>query len=138
MKILNILAITILIATTTAVKLPHAELTGRNIELIEEDLMEALKNTKSTFASEITALISVSLAEGQYDQIMRLLGEIWDDLIADKRAELTMHTETVTTLEAEITSFFNGMNAAEQARNQAYREFTTYSGEVDALAGQIE
>ena len=100
--------------------------------------MEALKNNKSSFSSEIAAMISVSLAEGQYDQIMRLLGEIWDDLVADKRAELSMHAETKMTLEAEITSFFNGMNAAEQARNSADRDFELYAGEVDALAGQIE
>ena len=47
MKILNIFAVAILIASTTCVKLPHAEGNMRNIELIEEDLMEALKNNNS-------------------------------------------------------------------------------------------
>jgi hypothetical protein len=110
----------------------------RNIELIEEDLMEALKNNNSPFASEIASLISVSLAEGQFDQIMRLLGEIWDDLIADKRAEVTMHGETKATLESEITSFFLAMNAAEQARDQADRDYTNYAGQVVTMEGQIE
>ena len=129
-KFLNIFAVAILIASTTCVKLPHAEGNMRNIELIEEDLMDALKNNNSPFASEIASLISVSLAEGQFDQIMRLLGEIWDDLIADKRAETTMHAETKTTLEAEITSFFLAMNSAEQARDQADRDYTTFAGQV--------
>ena len=79
--------------------------------------MEALKNNNSPFASEIASLISVSLAEGQFDQIMRLLGEIWDDLIADKNAETKMHAETKSTLESEITSFFLAMNAAESVRD---------------------
>jgi len=50
MKFLNIFAIAILIASTTCVKLPHAEGNMRNIELIEEDLMEAFKNNKSAFS----------------------------------------------------------------------------------------
>jgi len=82
-------------------------------------------------------LISVSLAEGQYDQIMRLLGEIWDDLIADKREEVRMFGETKVTLEAEISSFFQAMNAAEVARDSADRDYENFSGQVTTLEGQI-
>ena len=137
-KFLNIFAVAILIASTTCVKLPHAEGNMRNIELIEEDLMDALKNNNSPFASEIASLISVSLAEGQFDQIMRLLGEIWDDLIADKRAEVKMYGETKATLESEITSFFLAMNSAESARDQADRDYTNFAAQVVAMEVQIE
>lgn len=116
-KFLTLFIIALVLKNSGGTKLPHAQGNMRNIELIEEDLMDALKNNNSAFASEIASLISVSLAEGQFDQIMRLLGEIWDDLIADKRAEVTMHGETKATLESEITSFFLAMNAAEAARD---------------------
>jgi hypothetical protein len=50
------------------------------LELLETDILSKLQESKSEFSSEIQSLISISLGEGQYDEVMRVLAELWDDL----------------------------------------------------------
>jgi hypothetical protein len=49
-----------------------------------------------------------------------------------------MYGETKATLEAEITSFFMAMNSAEQARDQADRNYLNYVEYVTTQERQIE
>jgi hypothetical protein len=52
----------------------------QQLELLETNVLETLKESKSEFSAEIQSLVSISLGEGQYDEVMRVLSELWDDL----------------------------------------------------------
>lgn len=72
---------------------------------------------------------------------MRLLGEIWDDLKAEKANEIAQHALNVGGLEGQIASFFNAYNAADVARTQADAEvvkFTRIVGDLDDQVVQME
>jgi hypothetical protein len=63
------------------------------------------------------------------------LSELWDDLQTDRRSELTNFGNTETALNAEITTFANGMSTSAAARDQASRDFDRFSQKVNILIG---
>ena len=65
------------------------------------------------------------------------MSELWDDLQTDRRAELTTFANTESALNAEISTFAQGMANAEAARDQASRDYDSYSQQVNILTGQL-
>jgi hypothetical protein len=65
------------------------------------------------------------------------LSELWDDLQTDRRAELRIWTNTENALNREISTFAQGMGNAEAARDQASRDFDSYSQQVVILTSQL-
>ena len=107
------------------------------LELLETDILSKLQESKSEFSSEIQSLISISLGEGQYDEVMRVLAELWDDLKQELKSENDMHATTVSTLEQEIETFFTAMNNAAAAKKKADDDYVKFTGEIKTLEKQV-
>jgi hypothetical protein len=133
-----ILAVLALTASSMRTEKMRTFLGAKNdLKYIQSQVLHVLDKSDNEFINEVKLLVEISLGEGRYDEVMRVMSSLWDTLNGELNSENKLYIANRAAFQDAIKTFLAAREAAEAEQKTQNKIFKTNRDAVKTLTREL-